>query len=94
VFTTLHRLPVIAEQSERIEKYITGIVNNRDSKMYAIYAKPEHIHFLASRSPEISDELLASIVEESSANTIHENGLIQGKISMARYLFSIFCVKI
>lgn len=29
IFTTLHRLPVIAEKNrERIEKYITGIVNN------------------------------------------------------------------
>ena len=80
VFTTLHRLPVIVETvRERIEKYITGIVNNHDSKMYAIYANPEHIHFLASRSPKISEEVLATIVEESSENFIHKNGLLQGK---------------
>jgi len=31
VFTTLHRLPLIlAENKQRIEKYITGIVNNND----------------------------------------------------------------
>jgi putative transposase len=78
VFTTLHRLLVIVETvRERIEKYITGIVNNHDSKMYAIYANPEHMHFLASRSPKISEELLASIVAESSENFIHKNGLIE-----------------
>ncbi|MGC9353211.1 MAG: transposase, partial [Mariniphaga sp.] len=38
---------------ERIEKYITGIVNNKDCKMYAIYANSEHVHFLISRSPVI-----------------------------------------
>lgn len=80
VFTTLHRLPVIVEAiRERIEKYITGIVNNHDSKMYAIYANPEHSHFLVSRSPKISDELLASIVAESSENFIQKNRLIAGK---------------
>jgi putative transposase len=80
VFTTLHRLPVIFEAvRERIEKYITGIVNNHDSKMYAIYANPEHMHFLASRSPRISEELLATVVAESSENFIHKNGLVKGK---------------
>jgi hypothetical protein len=39
VFTTLNRMPVILEKfRERIEKYITGIVNNNACKMYAIYA--------------------------------------------------------
>lgn len=80
VFTTLHRLPVIVEAvRERIEKYITGVVNNHDSKMYAIYANPEHMHLLTSRSPKISEELLATIVEESSETFINKNGLLSGK---------------
>ncbi len=55
IFTTLHRLPLIAERHrERIEKYMTGIVNNNDSRLYAIYANPEHVHFLVSRSPKLS----------------------------------------
>ena len=46
VFTTQDRSPVIDEiHRERIEKYITGIVNNNKCRMYAIYANPEHIHF-------------------------------------------------
>ncbi|MEI9910614.1 MAG: IS200/IS605 family transposase [Bacteroidota bacterium] len=76
IFTTLHRLPVISEKyRERIEKYITGIVNNNDSHLYAIYANPEHIHFLISRSPKLSEETLASIVAESSQRFINQNKL-------------------
>ncbi|MEI9911511.1 MAG: transposase [Bacteroidota bacterium] len=76
IFTTLHRIHLIAERHrERIEKYITGIVNNNDSHLYAIYANPEHIHFLVSRSPKLSEELLASIVAESSQRFINQNKL-------------------
>jgi len=76
IFTTLHRLPLISEKHrERIEKYITGIVNNNDSQLYAIYANPEHIHFLLSRSPKLSEEDLACIVAESSRRFINQNKL-------------------
>jgi len=76
IFTTLHRLPLISERHrERIEKYITGIVNNNDSHLYAIYANPEHVHFLVSRSPKLSEEIFASIVAESSQRFINENKL-------------------
>ena len=57
IFTTLHRLPLFAEkQRERIEKYITGIVNNNGCHLYSIYANPEYVHFLISRSPKMSEE--------------------------------------
>ena len=74
IFTTLHRQPVIKEQyRQRIEKYITGIVNNNGCQLYAIYANPEHVHFLISRSPKISEEDLASVVAESSQKFINQN---------------------
>ena len=76
IFTTLHRLPVIVEKHRvRIEKYITGVVNNNDSHLYAIYANPEHVHFLVSRSPKLSEETLASIVGESTKKFIIQNKL-------------------
>ena len=76
IITTLHRLPLISEKHrERIEKYITGIVNHNDSHLYAIYANPEHVHFLVSRSPQLSEEQLASIVAESSQRFINQNKL-------------------
>ena len=76
IFSTLHRMSLISEKNrERIEKYMTGIVNNNDSQLYAIYANPQHVHFLVSRSPKLSEEHLASIVAESSQSFINKNKL-------------------
>src|SRR6056297_2465872 len=76
IFTTLKRQRLIPEESrERIEKYIPGIINNTSSKLYAIYANPEHMHFLVSRSPDISEERLANIIAESSKKFINEEKL-------------------
>ncbi|MBS4028092.1 MAG: IS200/IS605 family transposase [Ignavibacteriales bacterium] len=80
IFTTLHRQPIIAEKNrDRIEKYITGIVNNNGSKLYSIYTNPEHVHFLVSRSPKLSEENLATIISESSERFINQNKLSVGK---------------
>ncbi len=79
IFTTLHRLPLIQEQNrQRIEKYITGIINHNNCHLYAIYANPEHVHFLVSRSPDIDEDRLANIVSGSSSQFINDNGLCFG----------------
>ena len=76
IFTTLHRQPLILEKHrERIEKYITGIVNHNGCRLYAIYANPEHAHFLISRSPKWSEEELAGTIADSSQRFIQENKL-------------------
>ena len=80
IFTTAHRLPIILEENrERIEKYITGIVNNNDCKLYAIYANPEHVHFLVSRSPKMSEENLATKIATSTEDFINKNKLCRSK---------------
>ena len=82
VFVTQNRIPLILEKNrERIEKYITGIVNNNHSKLYSIYANPEHAHILVSRSPVLSEEELATIIADSSANFINKNKLSRGAFS-------------
>jgi putative transposase len=76
VFTTLNREALIsADYRERIEKYITGIVNNKGCQLYAIYANPDHVHFLVSRSPNLNEESLATIIANSSEKFINENKL-------------------
>ena len=85
VFSTMERQALILKSNRiRIEKYITGIVNNNSSRLYAIYANPEHIHFLVSRSPSISEELLATIVADSSERFINENKLSKYNFSWQR----------
>ena len=79
VFVTYNRTPLISsEHRQRIEKYITGIVNNNDCKLYSIYANPDHVHFLISRSPSISEESIATIIANSSAKFINDNNLCIG----------------
>lgn len=82
ILSTLHRTPLIAEESRvRIEKYITGIVKNNGSQLYSIFANPEHVHFLISRSPVLSEEQLATIIADSSQDFIIKNGLSKSKIA-------------
>ncbi len=82
IFTTLRRLPLISEKHrERVEKYITGIVNNNESQLYSIYANPDHMHFLVSRSPNISEQNLASIVAYSSQRFINQNKLCDSQFA-------------
>ena len=73
VFTTQNRLPVIPEKNRgRIEKYITGIVKHNHSKMYVIYANPDHLHFLVSRSPAISEQELRKRNEFNKLNKVED----------------------
>ena len=82
VFSASGWEPLIPKNSrDRIEKYITGIINNNSSKLYAIYANPEHVHFLVSRSPAISEEQLATIIADSSERFINENKLASGRFA-------------
>ena len=79
ILVTQNRIPSILPKSrERIEKYITGVTNNNNSKLYSIYANPEHVHILASRSPKLSEEVFATIIADSSSRFINENKLSQG----------------
>ena len=79
VFITHLRQPVIPEENRiEIEKYITGIVNNNSSKLYAIYANPEHVHFLVSRAPTLSEVELATIISDSSEKFINKKRLVAG----------------
>jgi len=76
IFTTFLREELILNKNRvRIEKYVTGIVNNTDCQLYAIYANPEHMHFLVSGSPRIDEESLAGIIANSTANFINKNKL-------------------
>ena len=79
VFTVLLRLPLILEANrQRIEKYITGIVNNQKCKMYAVYANTEHVHFFVSCAPNMDEERLVEIISASSSQFINDNKLYVG----------------
>ena len=80
VFITQERHPAIASHHrERIEKYITGVINNGRCKLYAVYANPDHVHFLVSRDPSVSEGELAALVASASEKFINSNNLCNGK---------------
>jgi len=80
VFTVENRQSIIKEKiRERIEKYITGIVNNHECKLYAIYANPDHVHFLVSRNPKVCEHRLAELVAEGTETFINTNNLCNGR---------------
>ena len=82
VFITYNRLPLIKEKDrDRIEKYITGIINNNECRLYSIYANPDHIHMLISRSPNIDEETLATIIADSSYKFINDKKLCIGNFA-------------
>lgn len=79
VFITFERERIIPEKSlDRVEKYITGIISKYSSKLYAVYANPEHVHILVSRSPHHSEEELATIIANSTEKFINANKLTAG----------------
>jgi REP element-mobilizing transposase RayT len=79
ILITQNRIAAIPENNrERIEKYITGIVNNNNSRLYSIYSNPVHVHFLASRSPKLSEETLINIITDSALRFINDNKLSIG----------------
>jgi len=79
IFTTLHRLPLISEDyRQQIEKYITGIVNHLGCELYAIYANPEHVHFLVSLASNLSEADFAESIANDSDHYINEKKLSDG----------------
>lgn len=57
---------------EKLYKYITGIVQNKDQKMLAINGMPDHIHFLIGMKPSCCLSDLVREVKKSSNEFIKE----------------------
>lgn len=83
IFAVKGREKVIKEESrDRLEKYITGIIQNKKQKLLAIYANPDHIHILVgynNLNSTISD--LVRDVKSNSSKMISEENWFNGKFS-------------
>ncbi|MGE5353020.1 MAG: IS200/IS605 family transposase [Acidobacteriota bacterium] len=56
--------------SDHLEKYITGIVKNKGSKVMAIKAMPDHMHIFISLNPESSISDLVRDIKACSSGYI------------------------
>lgn len=83
IFTVKSRENLIhLENRADLEKYISGIINNRKQKLLAIYANPDHVHILISF--QNLDKSLSEIVRDIKAGSskfINENRWLSGKFN-------------
>jgi len=82
------------EFRERLEKYITGIIQNNHQKLLAIYANPDHIHILIGYNDlNILIPNLVRDIKSNSSKLINEENWFSRKISLAGRLWCIFLFK-
>jgi REP element-mobilizing transposase RayT len=67
------------EYRDELEKYITGIVKNKNSKLLAIYCNPDHTHVLIGLDPNVSASEIARVIKSSSSKWINQNNWYLGK---------------
>ncbi len=80
VFTVKGRESVIESiHREELHKYITGIVQNRNHKLLAIFCMPDHTHILVGLNPGQSISDLVRDIKASSSGFINENKWVKGK---------------
>lgn len=80
VFAVKNRNALIHHSwEERLHKYITGIIQNKDQKLLAINGMPDHIHILIGLKPSCNLADLVREVKKSSNAFIKENKLTSFK---------------
>jgi REP element-mobilizing transposase RayT len=80
VFAVKGRQNLIAEKHrEQLEKYICGIISNKQCKPLAIYCNPDHCHVLIGFHPSQSISDVARDIKANSSKFINDNHWIQGK---------------
>jgi REP element-mobilizing transposase RayT len=80
VFAVKHRNGFIQDYfREDLQKYTTGIVQNNEHKMLAIYCMPDHTHILIGLNPKQSISDLMRDIKACSSKWINEQGFIEGK---------------
>jgi REP element-mobilizing transposase RayT len=80
VFSVKGRQNLISKNwKEELYKYICGIVNCKEQKVYAIGGVADHIHILVSIKPTIALSDLVRDIKANSSKWINEKGFIKGK---------------
>ena len=82
VFAVKGRQNLIAKENrEELHKFITGIVTNREQKLLAIFAMPDHVHILIGLKPSISISDLVRDIKAGSSKFINDSKWIKGKFN-------------
>ena len=80
VFSVKGRQNLIQKSwKDELYKYICGIVNGKEQKVYAIGGVSDHIHILISIKPDIGISNLVRDIKANSSKWINEKRFVKGK---------------
>jgi REP element-mobilizing transposase RayT len=80
IFAVKGRQNLIARGNrEDLQKYITGIVQNKGQKMLAIFSMPDHTHVLIGLKPDITVSDLVRDIKAGSSKFINDSRWVNGK---------------
>ena len=80
VFAVKYRQATIKEEWEiRLQKYITGTVQNNGHKLLAINTMPDHLHLFVGLNPKQSISELMKLVKGDSSEFINKEGFTKRK---------------
>jgi REP element-mobilizing transposase RayT len=80
VFAVKYRQAIINQDWEiRLQKYITGTVQNNGHKLLAINTIPDHVHLLVGLNPKQSISELMRLVKGDSAEFVNKEGFTRRK---------------
>lgn len=82
VFAVKGRQNLISKENrEELHRLITGIVSNRNQKLFAVFAMPDHVHILISMNPTMSVSDLVRDIKAGSSKFINEKRWMNGKFN-------------
>jgi REP element-mobilizing transposase RayT len=82
VFAVQNRASLINEKWQtQLYKYISGIAEKHEHKLFVINGMPDHVHVLISMNPKQAPSDLMYHIKRSSSLWVNENKLVTGKFS-------------
>ena len=82
IFAVKNRKPLIRnEYREEIQKYITGIITNKNQKLISIHCMPDHVHIFVGIKPKISISDLVRDIKNNSSKFINGKNWLLGKFN-------------
>ena len=70
---------IVKEYKEELQKYITGLVQNRKAKMLAIHCMPDHTHLFIGFKPTILISDFVKEIKVESNEFINNKKWVKGK---------------
>ena len=70
---------ILSKWKDELYKYISGIISNKNQKLFTINGMPNHIHLLIGTKPNCNLSDLIRDIKSNSSKWINEKQFINGK---------------